>query len=120
MKIPQGIKRTNEIPPINQSARLAAGRCSCYVHSVGCEEHDMRLMMQGLTDVAFEQRFGAEDACLAALAAGMACPRRGNPKSYVHGRRAGRTRCNQRWSVTSGTVMADTKLPLTHWFRAMH
>jgi len=85
----------------------------------------MRLMMQGLTDAAFEQRFGAEDACLAALAAarqaaGMACPRCGNPKSYVYGRRVGCTRCNQRWSVTSGTVMADTKLPLTHWFRAMH
>src|ERR1019366_2446611 len=112
-------------PPINQSARLAAGRCSCYVRSVGCKEHDMRLMMQGLTDAAFEQRFGAEDACLAALAAarqaaGMACPRCGNPKSYVYGRRVGCTRCNQRWSVTSGTVMADTKLPLTHWFRAMH
>jgi hypothetical protein len=29
----------------------------------------MRLMMPGLTDAAFEQRFGAEDACLAALAA---------------------------------------------------
>src|SRR5450759_4075491 len=75
------------------------------------EEHDMRLMMQGLTDAAFEQRFGAEDACLAALAAarqaaGMACPRCGNPKSYVYGRRVGCTRCNQRWSVTSGTVMA--------------
>src|ERR1019366_3676244 len=87
--------------------------------------HDMRLMMQGLTDAAFEQRFGAEAACLAALAAarqaaGMACPRCGNPKSYVYGRRVGCTRCNQRWSVTSGTVMADTKLPLTHWFRAMH
>jgi len=72
---------------------------------------DMRLMMQGLTDAAFEQRFGAEDACLAALAAarqaaGMACPRCGNPKSYVYGRRVGCTRCNQRWSVTSGTVMA--------------
>jgi transposase-like protein len=85
----------------------------------------MRLMMQGLTDAAFERRFGAEDACLAALAAarqaaGMACPRCGNPKSYVYGRRVGCTRCNQRWSVTSGTVMADTKLPLTHWFRAMH
>jgi len=85
----------------------------------------MRLMMQGLTDAAFEQRFGAEDACLAALAAarqaaGMACPRCGNPKSYVYGRRVGCTRCNQRWSVTSGTVMADTKLPLTHWFRVMH
>src|ERR1019366_745162 len=37
-----------------------------------------------------------------------------------YGRRVGCTRCNQRWSVTSGTVMADTKLPLTHWFRAMH
>src|SRR5450759_3919867 len=54
----------------------------------------MRLMMQGLTDAAFEQRFGAEDACLAALAAarqaaGMACPRCGNPKSYVYGRRLG-------------------------------
>jgi len=115
----------NANPPINQSARLAGGRCSCYVRSVGCEEHDMRLMMQGLTDAAFEQRFGAEDACLAALAAarqaaGMACPRCGNPKSYVYGRRVGCTRCNQRWSVTSGTVMADTKLPLTHWFRAMH
>src|ERR1017187_8664737 len=113
------------IPPINQSARLAAGRCSCYVRPVGCEEHYMRLMMQGLTDAAFEQRFGAEGACLAALAAarqaaGMACPRCGNPKSYVYGRRVGCTRCNQRWSVTSGTVMADTKLPLTHWFRAMH
>src|SRR5450759_1595609 len=114
-----------DFPPINQSARLATGRCSCYVRSVGCEEHDMRLMMQGLTDAAFEQRFGAEDACLAALAAarqaaGMACPYCGNPKSYVYGRRVGCTRCNQRWSVTSGTVMADTKLPLTHWFRAMH
>jgi uncharacterized OB-fold protein len=56
-------------------------------------------MMQGLTDAAFEQRFGAEDACLAALAAarqaaGMACPRCGNPKSYVYGRRVGCTRCN--------------------------
>src|ERR1019366_3732138 len=121
----RGSAKPYESPPINQSARLAAGRCSCYVRSVGCEEHDMRLMMQGLTDAAFEQRFGAEDACLAALAAarqaaGMACPRCGNPKSYVYGRRVSCTRCNQRWSVTSGTVMADTKLPLTHWFRAMH
>ena len=29
----------------------------------------MRLIMRGLTDAAFEQRFGTEDACLAALAA---------------------------------------------------
>jgi hypothetical protein len=49
----------------------------------------MRLMMQGLTDAAFEQRFGAEDACLAALAAarqaaGWACPTR--PRGYLHKR----------------------------------
>ena len=85
----------------------------------------MRLMMQGLTDTAFEQRFGTEDACLTALvaarqAAGMVCPRCANPKSYVYGRWVGCTRCNQRWSITSGTVMAATKLPLRCWFRAMH
>jgi transposase-like protein len=85
----------------------------------------MRFVMRGLTDAAFEAQFGTEDACLAALvaarqAAGMPCPSCDNPKSYVYGRRVGCTRCNERWSVTSGTVLADTKLPLTKWFRAMH
>ena len=85
----------------------------------------MRLVMRGLTDAAFEAQFGTEEACLAALvgarqSAGMPCPRCDNPKSYVYGRRVGCTRCDERWSVTSGTVMADTKLPLTKWFRAMH
>jgi transposase-like protein len=88
-------------------------------------ERRMRLIMQGLTDAEFEQRFGGEAACLAVLvaarqAAGMPCARCGNPKSYVYGRRVGCTRCDHRWSVTAGTVMADTKLPLTRWFRAMH
>ena len=40
---------------------------------------------------------------------GMACPRCGNPKSYVYGRRVGCTRCGCRWSVTAGTVMALTE-----------
>ena len=85
----------------------------------------MRLMTQGLTDAGFEQRFATEEACLATLVAarqtaGMPCPRCDNPKSYVYGRRVGCTRCDHRWSVTSGTVMADTKLPLTRWFRAIH
>jgi transposase-like protein len=96
-----------------------------FMFSAWLGERRMRLMMQGLTDVGFEQRFGTEAACLAALlaarqAAGMPCPRCDNPKSYVYGRRVGCTRCNHRWSVTSGTVMADTKLPLTRWFRAIH
>jgi len=85
----------------------------------------MRALMKGLTDAEFERLYGTEEACLAALVAarqqaGMACPRCGNPKSYVYGRRVGCTRCNTRWTVTAGTVMANTKLPLTVWFRAMH
>ena len=85
----------------------------------------MRAIMQGLTDAEFERLYGSEDQCLAAWVkvrrdAGMACPRCNNPKSYVYDRRVGCTRCDKRWSITSGTVMADTKLPLTIWFRAMH
>lgn len=81
--------------------------------------------MKGLTDAEFERLYGTEDQCLAALVAarqseGMPCPRCANPKSYVYGRRVGCTLCHRRWSVTAGTVMADTKLPLTTWFRAMH
>jgi transposase-like protein len=85
----------------------------------------MRAIMKGLTDVEFERLYGMEDQCLAALVAarqreGMPCPRCANLKSYVYGRRVGCTRCGRRWSVTAGTVMADTKLSLTTWFRAMH
>jgi hypothetical protein len=85
----------------------------------------MRAIMKGLTDAAFERLYGSEEQCRAALAAarqrqGMPCPRCANPKNYVYGRRVGCTRCNARWSITAGTVMADTKLPLTTWFRAMH
>jgi hypothetical protein len=46
------------------------------------------------------------------------------PKSNKHEPIVSRigTRYNRlmRWSITSGSVMADTKLPLTTWFRAMH
>ena len=85
----------------------------------------MRAIMKGLTDAEFERLYGTEGQCLTALVAarqreGMPCPRCANPKSYVYGRRVGCTRCGRRWSVTAGTVMADTRLPLTTWFRAMH
>jgi hypothetical protein len=85
----------------------------------------MRAIMQGLTDAEFERLYGTEEQCLAAWVkvrqdAGMPCSRCGNPKSYVYDCRVGCKRCDMRWSITSGTVMADTKLPLTTWFRAMH
>jgi len=85
----------------------------------------MRAIMQGLTDAEFERLYGTEEQCLAAWVkvrqeAGMTCPRCGNAKTYVYGERVGCTRCARRWSITSGTVMADTKLPLATWFRGMH
>lgn len=85
----------------------------------------MRALMKGMTDAAFEQQYGTEAQCFDALlaarkAAGMACPACRNTRIYVSGRRIGCSLCNRRWSLTAGTVMASTKLPLATWFRAMH
>jgi len=90
----------------------------------------MRAILEGLADAQFERRHGLEEQCLDALGldalvaarqqAGMPCPHCANPRSHVHGRRVGCTRCSTRWSVTAGTVVADTRLPLTAWLRAMH
>lgn len=85
----------------------------------------MRALLAGLTDVEFERQYGSEGQCFAALLAarhlaGMVCPACKNAKTYVSGRRIGCTVCNRRWSITAGTVMACTKLPLVTWFRAMH
>jgi transposase-like protein len=85
----------------------------------------MQALMRGPTDAEFERLYGREEQCLATLLAirqqaGMRCPRCGHARNFVSGRRVGCTRCNRRWSVTAGTVMAHTKLPLTVWFRAMH
>lgn len=85
----------------------------------------MRALMRGLTDAEFERRYGTEQQCLDALVAerrrtGLACPSCANERVYLCGRRLGCTRCNRRWSVTAGTVMAHTKLALVAWFRAMH
>lgn len=85
----------------------------------------MRAIMRGLTDAEFERLYGREEQCPAAWVnarqdAGTPCPRCGNAKSYVYDRPVGCTRCDMRWSITSGSVMADTKLSLTTWFRAMH
>jgi len=85
----------------------------------------MRALMKGLTDAEFERCYGTEEQCRDVLIAarrqaGMCCPKCANPRFYLCGRRVGCTRCNRRWSVTAGTVMASSKLPLATWFRAMH
>src|ERR1019366_4640932 len=57
---------SNGFPLINHPTRLSNPLCSLYVR-IFQREMVMRLIMRGLTDVDFEQRFGTEAACLAAL-----------------------------------------------------
>src|SRR3990172_5058538 len=83
----------------------------------------------GLSMAEFMDRYGSDEQCEAALIesrwpAGFACPGCGCGQSSSF-RRAGRryfqcTACRHQCSVTSGTIFAATKLPLSRWFLAMH
>ncbi|HRO58866.1 MAG TPA: IS1595 family transposase [Burkholderiaceae bacterium] len=83
----------------------------------------------GLSMAEFMERYGSEDKCEAALVAsrwpaGFACPNCGGP-ARTSFRRQGRlywqcADCSYQCSVTSGTIFAASKLPLTRWFLAMH
>ena len=74
-------------------------------------------------------RYGSKELCEAALVAsrwpaGFVCPNCGGP-ARTSFRRQGRlywqcADCNHQCSVTSGTIFAASKLPLTRWFLAMH
>ena len=87
----------------------------------------LRRSLQGLSEVAFRERFGTEEACRAALfemrwREGLTCPACGH-----HGFCALKTRrlfqcnrCKKQVRLTAGTVFQDTKLPLTTWFLAIY
>jgi transposase-like protein len=73
----------------------------------------------------FQAQFGSEEACRKYLAAcrwpeGFVCPRCGNRSAYeAESTLAGRrqcTRCRYQVSVTAGTILHNTKIPLTVWF----
>jgi hypothetical protein len=72
----------------------------------------------------FQRLFGSEEACAAYLYAarwpdGFRCPACGHAKAWPHrGKRFSFecAACNRQTSVTSGTVMHGSKLPLTLWF----
>jgi transposase-like protein len=75
----------------------------------------------------FQSDFATEDACREYLAAcrwpdGFACPRCGHGKSYelVNQRRQQCGRCRYQVSLTAGTILHRTKIPLTHWFWAAY
>jgi hypothetical protein len=76
----------------------------------------------------FEQRFGDEAACAEYLAAarwpeGFACPGCGGSKGWRLDTRPWTYECadcRRQTSVTAGTIMHHSKLPLTTWFWAAY
>ena len=83
--------------------------------------------VRGLSDEAFGEAFGTKEQCRAALVrlrwpGGFVCPWCGHREHCVL---AGRglyqcNRCKKQTSPTAGTIFHATKLPLTHWFAAIH
>ena len=83
--------------------------------------------VRGLSDEVFGEAFGTKEQCRAALVrlrwpGGFVCPWCGHREHCVL---AGRglyqcNRCKKQTSPTAGTIFHATKLPLTHWFAAIH
>jgi transposase-like protein len=84
---------------------------------------------RGMSQSEFTRRFGSEEQCAAELERlrwpdGFRCPR---CDGAAHSRisRGGRplfqcTACRHQASLTAGTMMDNTKLPLSQWFIAMY
>lgn len=73
----------------------------------------------------FEARFSTDEACRAYLvqlrwSEGFRCPRCGGAKAWpVRGLLYQCAACGRQTSVTAGTILQDTRTPLTTWFRAI-
>ena len=82
---------------------------------------------KGLSETAFEARYGSEETCRAAIIAwrwpeGFVCPHCGERR---HSHIATRDKfqcsaCRTQTSPIAGTIFASTKVALTVWFRAMY
>lgn len=84
---------------------------------------------RGLSLAEFQRLYGTEEQCQAALEKarwpdGFRCPRcGGHEHGVVHGRRLKRYQCRScghQATLTAGTIMQATKLPLTTWFQAFY
>src|SRR3954451_18102390 len=87
----------------------------------------LRRAMRGLSEAAFRERFGTEDACQKVLfemrwREGLTCPGCGGRGfCELKTRKVFQCdRCKRQVRLTAGTVFQDTKLPLTAWFAAIH
>lgn len=84
---------------------------------------------KGLSMPQFQRLYGTEALCEAALEKarwpdGFRCPRcDGHEHGFVYGRRLRRYQCRScghQATLTAGTIMQATKLPLTVWFLAFY
>jgi transposase-like protein len=82
----------------------------------------------GVSLPEFFKRYGTEEQCVVALTAlrwpeGFRCPRCASAAHYVVGHGARKLfqcqACRHQTSLTAGTLMESTKLPLRIWFLAM-
>jgi transposase-like protein len=84
---------------------------------------------KGLSLPEFQRFYGTEEQCEAALEKarwpdGFRCPRcKGHEHGLVHGRRLKRYQCctcGHQATLTAGTILQSTKLPLSTWFLAFY
>jgi transposase-like protein len=84
---------------------------------------------RGVSMPEFFSRYGTEAQCTAALVAmrwpnGVVCPRCSSESHYVVSHRARKLYqcrgCRHQTSLTAGTLLDSTKLPLTTWFLAIY
>jgi len=84
---------------------------------------------KGLSLSEFQRFYGTEEQCEAALEKarwpdGFRCPRcKGHEHGLVHGRRLKRYQCRtcgHQDTLTAGTILQSTKLPLSTWFLAFY
>jgi transposase-like protein len=84
---------------------------------------------KGLSFPKFQRLYGTEELCAGALEKarwpdGFRCPRcNGHEHGLVYGRRLKRYQCRScghQATLTAGTIMQATKLPLTTWFLAFY
>src|SRR5215216_4449355 len=87
----------------------------------------LRRALKGLSEAAFRERFGTEEACRKALfemrwRQGLSCPACGHKRfCRLKSRELFQcNRCKRQVRLTAGTVFQDTKLPLTVWFAAIY
>jgi transposase-like protein len=85
--------------------------------------------LKGLSLLEFQRLYGSEELCEAALEKarwpdGFRCPRcKSHEHGLVYGRRLKRYQCRScghQATLTAGTIVQATKLPLTSWFLAFY